>query len=197
MNPDYRYLGEESRHHRWNMPGSPVISTFTNGKPLVLPLRESRVQKARLNGTLRSRSSRQGRFLKVVDVGDRLPNPWQQSQITNLILWSKVFPDHLIANKLGKSRFDVKQKANEIGVDLNPLMDGWTIRQLSNLLGVVETTIAKWVDMGILRTMPERQSHRRHQISAQDLASFVLYQRYRSDILSRVDPDVLDWIVGF
>ena len=195
MNPDYRYLGEESRHHRWNLPGSPVISTFTNGKPLLLPLRESRVQKARLNGTLRS--SRQGRFLKVFEIGDRLVDPWRQEQITNLILWSKVFPEHIIAKKLGKERLEVRSKSHELGVVLNPLVDGWTVRQLSNLLGLPEKTIAFWIDAGALKTMPERQSHGRRQVARNGLVSFVLYQRYRSKVLSRVDPDVLDWIAGF
>jgi hypothetical protein len=40
MNPDYRSLSEH-RRHRWEMPGSPIISTFKNGKPLVLEIKES------------------------------------------------------------------------------------------------------------------------------------------------------------
>jgi hypothetical protein len=41
MNPDYRSLGE-NRRHRWDMPCSPIIRTFRNGKPLTLEIKESK-----------------------------------------------------------------------------------------------------------------------------------------------------------
>jgi hypothetical protein len=40
MNPDYRSLGE-NRRHRWDMPNSPIIRTFKNGRPLTLEIKES------------------------------------------------------------------------------------------------------------------------------------------------------------
>lgn len=39
MNPDYRSLSEH-RRHRWEMPGSPIIERFKNGKPLLLEVKE-------------------------------------------------------------------------------------------------------------------------------------------------------------
>ncbi len=194
MNPDYRYLGEESRHHRWNMPGSPIVETFAEGKPLTLTIQPSRVQEARLNGTLRFIP--QGRFVKTFEISDRLADPWRQDQVTALILWAKIFPVHIISGRLKKDPYEIRKKANELDIALEPITDGWNIKQLSHLFGIVEATISKWILAGTLVSMSQ-ESYERHRVSRDHLVSFVLRQRYRSHTLKKVDPKVLDWIAGF
>ncbi len=194
MNPDYRYLGEESRHHRWNMPGSPVIETFANGKPLTLTIAPSRLQQLRLSGRRTIPSGE--KLCMVFEIPDRLVSSWSDQEISDLIALSQVLPLHLIGDRIKKSPKEIHGKASDLGLSLNPITTGWTIRQLSYLLNVTVPAIAKWVESGALVSLPDRSKQLRHHVSRRALIAFIDARRFRNATLMKVDPKVLDWLVG-
>jgi hypothetical protein len=194
MNPDYRYLGEESRHHRWNLPGSPIVETFTNGRPLQLFSPPSRVQQARLSQ--RRSNPIANRVRLVCDVPDRRICQWSESEITSLILLAQVFPLHIIGDRLKKKLADIQEKAREIGLALTPMTTGWSVKQLSCLLGVAESTVGKWIEMGTLVALPDRLTRRRYHVSRDALIAFIDARRYRNATLMQVDHKVIDWILS-
>lgn len=94
-----------------------------------------------------------------------------------------------IARRLKRNPLAVRAKAQRMGLSVRPTLDHYSMRYLAASLGVDFTTVRWWVQKGYLKATPN--GVRRLAISAK---AFTQFCQKRPDIVSKFDPELLDWL---
>jgi excisionase family DNA binding protein len=121
---------------------------------------------------------------------------WTPEQIEYLQEWAEFLPVEQIAKKVNKSVNAVWNRAKEEKLNLKPIYDNWSSKELARLLNINNETICVWIRKGELKAKQSRKIKGSvFRISKENFKVFYLKYRDKKHCFNRINQENLNWIL--
>jgi excisionase family DNA binding protein len=121
---------------------------------------------------------------------------WTPEQIEYLQEWAEFLPVEQIAKKVNKSVNAVWNRAKEEKLNLKPIYDNWSSKELARLLNINNETICVWIRKGELKAKQSRKIKGSvFRISKENFKDFYLKYRDKKHCFNRINQENLQWIL--